>query len=213
MNIEAQKYKIWVNKAWIVWMKPDEFKSFKFSKVSVYILLQDPGSEMIKSYLDQLLAGTLHHQVVIVTKKIKQSWDTLLQRYPLILAAGGMVRRKKDHKYLFIYRRGWWDLPKGKLDDGENFRRAAVREVREEVGLDTIILKRMQDTYHAYIEKDKKVIKRTAWYLMECAEDKVELQAEEDITQKKWVGESGLPSMSKKVYPNLINIILEAGKN
>ena len=48
---------------------------------------------------------------------------------------------------------------------------------------------------------------------MECAEDKVELQAEEDITQKKWVGESGLPSMSKKVYPNLINIILEAGKN
>lgn len=71
MNIEAQKYKIWVNKAWIVWMKPDEFKSFKFSKVSVYILLQDPGSDMIKSYLDQLLAGTLHHQVVIVTKKDK----------------------------------------------------------------------------------------------------------------------------------------------
>ena len=40
----------------------------------------------------------------------------------------------KAMKLLMIFRRGKWDLPKGKLDKGETFERCAVREIEEETG-------------------------------------------------------------------------------
>ena len=36
---------------------------------------------------------------------------------------------------LWIFRRGFWDLPKGKLDEGETIQTCAVREVEEETGI------------------------------------------------------------------------------
>ena len=52
-----------------------------------------------------------------------------------LITAGGLVINK-DSKVLFIYRKNKWDLPKGKLDEGENLEEAAIREVVEETGLD-----------------------------------------------------------------------------
>ncbi len=51
-----------------------------------------------------------------------------------MLAAGGVVRR--GARILVIHRPkyGDWTLPKGKLDAGESFEEAAVREVEEETG-------------------------------------------------------------------------------
>ena len=54
----------------------------------------------------------------------------------VILAAGGVVRRgPDDDRIAVIYRSRHddWTLPKGKLDSGEKFEEAAVREVREEI--------------------------------------------------------------------------------
>ena len=51
-----------------------------------------------------------------------------------IIAAGGLVFNE-DGDLLMIFRRGRWDLPKGKLDDGEQIEDCAVREVKEETGL------------------------------------------------------------------------------
>ncbi|MBL6868637.1 MAG: NUDIX domain-containing protein, partial [Flavobacteriales bacterium] len=36
-----------------------------------------------------------------------------------LITAGGLVINN-NNKVLFIYRKNKWDLPKGKLDDGEN---------------------------------------------------------------------------------------------
>lgn len=60
-------------------------------------------------------------------------------RKPSIWAAGGVVMRTRFNgkpEYLVIYRKHYddWSLPKGKLSRGETFRRAAVREIREETG-------------------------------------------------------------------------------
>src|SRR5690606_17322374 len=54
-----------------------------------------------------------------IFKRIKKSVE-------LIKAAGGLVSNGES-QCLFIFRKGKWDLPKGKLDEGENFRTAAVR--------------------------------------------------------------------------------------
>jgi 8-oxo-dGTP diphosphatase len=56
-------------------------------------------------------------------------------RDPEVLAAGGVVRRGGD--VLLVHRPKYddWTLPKGKLDKGETFEQAALREVEEETGL------------------------------------------------------------------------------
>ena len=55
-----------------------------------------------------------------------------------IRAAGGVVVRsaKKGPKVLLVHRPNYndWSFPKGKLDPGEKFKEAALREVKEETG-------------------------------------------------------------------------------
>lgn len=52
-----------------------------------------------------------------------------------IRAAGGVVL-DPDGRVLVVHRPRYddWSLPKGKLDDGETFEQAALREVEEETG-------------------------------------------------------------------------------
>jgi 8-oxo-dGTP diphosphatase len=50
-------------------------------------------------------------------------------------AAGGVVRRDGDICVVHRPRYDDWSVPKGKLDDGESFEDAALREVLEETGL------------------------------------------------------------------------------
>ena len=63
-----------------------------------------------------------------------------LQEKP-VQAAGGVVLRRKDGgpvEVALIHRPAYddWTLPKGKLDPGETHEEAALREVKEETGLE-----------------------------------------------------------------------------
>ncbi len=53
----------------------------------------------------------------------------------IVKAAGGVVVR--DGRVAVVHRPKYddWSLPKGKLDPGERFEEAALREVEEEIGL------------------------------------------------------------------------------
>lgn len=59
-----------------------------------------------------------------------------------VLAAGGIVLRQAEPPLVAVVRlrkRNEWVLPKGKLDDGETPRAAAMREVMEETGHDVSV--------------------------------------------------------------------------
>ena len=79
----------------------------------------------------------------------------------LILAAGGLVLNEKG-EVLFMFRKGKWDLPKGKLDPGETMDACALREVMEETGLVQVALKDfLLITEHLYAERGKQIIKKS----------------------------------------------------
>jgi 8-oxo-dGTP pyrophosphatase MutT (NUDIX family) len=125
-----------------------------------------------------------------------------------IVAAGGIVENE-DGKILLQYRRGKWDLPKGKLDNGETIEDCAVREVEEETGLRNIILGELVGiTHHLYTEKQKEIDKETHWYAMKVkGQQKLVPQIEEDIMELRWVGENDLQEYLSDTYPNIIEIV------
>lgn len=202
MNISTQKYKIWINTAWMVFISAKDFKSFPHKNYALLCVLTEPTTNLIRSFIDKMYAGEIDYPVLIVSKNKKTLWQKLLDHCPVVYAAGGIIK-KRSGPYLFIYRRGWWDLPKGKLDIGETNRKAALREVYEEVGLKCKILSSLPFTFHCYQEQKRLVIKQTAWYLMECSTSVVKLQKEEDISQCKWVTKKRLKAMQERIYPNL----------
>ena len=131
---------------------------------------------------------------------------------PIIIAAGGLVQNSKG-EILLIYRRGFWDLPKGKLDAGESIPDCAIREVQEETGLKSIELGPfICTTTHAYYDKwlSKEVEKHTHWYAMlSLANETLVPQTEEDIEKIEWVPMEQLPQYLLKTYPT-IRTVFEA---
>jgi len=117
-------------------------------------------------------------------------------RPPLAIeAAGGYVVRrsaKGNLKVLTIFRRGVWDLPKGKLDPGETPEKGAIREVSEEVGIKKKSLTLLQPlgvSLHGYIlpRKMRFAVKTTHWYAMETTQNEFTPQKKEGIEAVGWM--------------------------
>jgi mutator protein MutT len=127
-----------------------------------------------------------------------------------IIAAGGLVMNEKN-ELLMMFRRGKWDLPKGKLDEGETIESCAVREVQEETGIKNVSLgKLLGITNHEYFEKRLKenVIKETHWFAMHASDkEKLIPQTDEDIEKIIWADEAELKKCLKNTYPNIKEII------
>jgi ADP-ribose pyrophosphatase YjhB (NUDIX family) len=143
----------------------------------------------------------------IASLKPEIDFGQFAKHFMHIVAAGGMVLNKKAN-LLMIYRRGYWDLPKGKLDEGENIEDAALREVKEETGLSDLILKgHLADTWHVYYQ-DQWILKQTAWFEMQCNNLEVLVpQAEEDISEAVWVSPVDIPQKLSQSYSSVREII------
>ncbi len=148
-------------------------------------------------------------------KKRKMMKDKKIKSNTLkrIIAAGGVVFRDMDAnpQVLLIYRRGVWDLPKGKLEEGESIEECAIREVTEEIGLEAkpTIVSPIKQTYHEYERSNTKYGKTTYWYLMklDSGHHDFEPQKEEGIEKVEWVA---LERAKRKVgYDNLKEVLEE----
>lgn len=106
-----------------------------------------------------------------------------------VTAAGGYVAGPLPDEValLLIHRRGVWDLPKGHLDTGEDPRTCALREVREEVGVDDLhVLCALGTTEHGYPCGDHYAVKTTYWFLMRTPERSFEPDRREGIRRVNW---------------------------
>ncbi|MBX9734663.1 MAG: NUDIX domain-containing protein [Chitinophagaceae bacterium] len=129
---------------------------------------------------------------------------------PIIIAAGGLVQNP-SLEILLIFRRGFWDLPKGKLDAGETIEACAIREVEEETGLTSLTLQKfITITKHEYFDPYRKqdVVKESHWFAMSIETYQKGLpQTEEDITEIKWVAPADIADYFPTMYPNIVEVI------
>lgn len=138
----------------------------------------------------------------------EQEWQTFIADKWIIEAAGGMVFNPKG-ELLMMLRRGQWDMPKGKLDEGETIEACALREVEEETGISNLRLcEKLQTTYHTYAFQGKTVLKPSHWYKMECTgKEELVPQTEEDITELLWANNVKAAELAKKAFPSIREMI------
>ena len=144
----------------------------------------------------------------VQTKKPKKVLKQIRKIFKKIDAAGGLVINNQGH-ILMIKRMGVWDLPKGKIEKGENRKEAAVREVEEECGITNLFIeKKIGKTYHTYIFQKKNMFKTTHWFLMRYEGDEELIpQTEEDITEVKWKTPGEVKDIIPNTYKSLVDIL------
>lgn len=169
-----------------------------------------PGKKkFLLNVIDHLEKSGRFGRAVVFSDDLEKLWKDFRSAYQLVSAAGGAVFN--DGRVLMIFRRGHWDLPKGKIDEGENAPGAALREVEEETGLRNPQLgPHLLDTWHTYEMKGKRVLKTTHWYLMETSQKELVPQQEEDIEQAVWTDLDVFLQKPERVYGNILDVLNKA---
>ena len=83
----------------------------------------------------------------------------------MIISAGGVVINETK-VLLLLNTPGRWVLPKGHVEENESLRSAAIREVREETGIEARIQKKLGWIEYSYYHQGKKQIKKVLWFKM-----------------------------------------------
>ncbi|MEO6404561.1 MAG: NUDIX domain-containing protein [Ferruginibacter sp.] len=196
-----------------------------FNKKPVYLcdeitdemheLLHHPDAVFIDELSTPAINSLLHeikkeefHAGILWNKDLEKLKKAFFKHFSIIEAAGGIVQNE-NKELLFIFRRGKWDLPKGKLEKGEEVAACAGREITEETGVKNLKLKKpVGTTYHTYDEFGKHFLKVCHWFYFNSkgAQD-LHAQTEEDITEVKWFPTKDIKKPMANTYPNIKNIL------
>jgi 8-oxo-dGTP pyrophosphatase MutT (NUDIX family) len=179
-----------------------------YSDAPVYT---EPDDAVISKTLKALEKGSIT-AAVFLQADTRPLLEAVKSRFTIFVAGGGLVTNP-EAEVLLMFRRGKWDLPKGKQDEGESIEDCALREVTEETGLHHISLDgKITETYHYYPQKEQKVLKYTHWYRMQFSGDELTVpQIEEDIQDIQWVKPANLGKYLKYSYQNIADVFLAAG--
>ena len=148
------------------------------------------------------------HAGIFVHNNLAALQKAFWKKFMVIKAAGGLVHTKKKD-ILMIFRRGKWDLPKGKLDAGETLEQCAIREVEEETGITQIQLnKPLLTTYHTYHESGKFMLKESYWFEMTVPDNQTLIpQLAENIQEAIWAGEAKVKECLLHAFPSVVDVI------
>lgn len=148
------------------------------------------------------------HAGIIWNPDIEKLKKAFFKHFILIEAAGGIVINEKK-EILFIYRRGKWDLPKGKMEKKESAEACAQREIEEETGvLGLTLKKKIGETYHTYDEFGKHILKISHWFYYTCSsKQSLQPQIAEDITKTEWIKTKDIKMPMSDTYQNIKDIV------
>lgn len=197
-------YKIYINDKPIIFSHKDDVENLNVKNFTIFSESDD------LTFNNEFLSMFEHQRGIIIhTLNAKESMEHFCQSMVKVEAAGGLVYDQTKEHILFIFRRGKWDLPKGKIDDGEGIQEAALREVAEECGIRTHTIKSfLNETFHIYEMNNKWYLKKTYWFNMQCSgEETLVPQAEENITAIEWLSKKDLSKVKDNTYQMISDLI------
>ena len=190
-------YKVFVNRLSIVLTSDKNYledsRTFLLSSITI--------KEIIKKL-------KLNDEIFLYHPNKKKLLKEFKKKLKTIVAAGGIVKNN-ENQILFIFRKGKWDLPKGKIEKNEKVDDGALREVVEETGIKKIKIDRFFDTtYHIIKTQKQYFLKETHWYKMKSNyKGKLRPQKSEGIRSVRWKKIKEAKEIKKKTFRN-ISIIL-----
>ncbi len=151
------------------------------------------------------------NKIYIPSENVEDTYEKICAEFKQVNAGGGLVSNRRGD-YLLIRRYDLWDLPKGHQEEGEDIAVTALREVREETGIDDIVIRDLICiTDHCYIRNGIWHLKHTWWYdMLYTNPTDLTPQREEDISKAAWVAKSSLPGFLTNTYPSISEVFREA---
>lgn len=203
--------KVYYNDKPIVLCSNARYYADENSETTSYLQLYSLDDANLKQALTHL--DEVSGQGVIIEVGDKDAaLSRMMEAFPEVRAGGGLVYNPTGD-LLMIFRRGKWDLPKGKQDEGETIEACTLREITEETGLSQIELGEwVCDTWHIYQEKGINKLKHTTWFVVHnTANENFVVQAEEDITEAQWVNPANIAPFAGNTYRAIKELLLTAG--
>ncbi|MBR8534721.1 NUDIX domain-containing protein [Carboxylicivirga sediminis] len=192
------------------------------------LFLTDKLEQDLSQNFDALHKYTSHHELQIFINtfenntSLKEAYvygrrkevllNALKKCYRFITAAGGLVINP-NNEFLVIHRLGVYDLPKGKCEKDESYRKTALREVEEECGITDLVIRHpLLSTFHTYEQKGVHYLKETAWFFMDYfGFDEPSPQTEENIVSATWVKKEAINEILNHTYPSIREVFAKAG--
>jgi 8-oxo-dGTP pyrophosphatase MutT (NUDIX family) len=174
------------------------------------VFIDELNLHTVKSMIHEMQEPSVHAGVFF-HNDLQELKNAFFKKFTPIKAGGGFVLNE-NNEVLMMFRRGKWDLPKGKMDKKETFEECAIRETEEETGLKNVkLISPLITTYHTYHEGSKYILKETKWFTMKVnGKQKLIPQAAEQISKLEWVGKNDLKKYLQNSFPS-VNDVLAAG--
>ncbi len=198
-------YKVFIKDKRIVFTNNQQY----VDNVESELRLRFFSTDLTTILLDLLQRAKRLKEIVIVVDDAENAFNQFKSNFNLIEAAGGVVKNSKNQT-LFIYRLEHWDLPKGKIEKGEQIEGAAIREVEEECAVTGLkIVKPLNDSYHIYHLDESPILKKTYWFEMRTDFDgELIPQKEEGIEKVEWFTDEQIKEIAlKNTYSSIAYFI------
>lgn len=206
--MDQQRYEIYINETKIV-LLPSKAIDDGIVRNDENMVVRYTGKvNHLLNFVDMCEKTTRQESITIHAANFEILRTDFKSLFKTVDAAGGVVVNERG-QVLLIHRRGYWDLPKGKMESRETKRETAEREVMEETGIDAVIVgERIHKTLHTFVNrKGARCIKRSYWYLMTGKHQVLEPQKEEGIDKCVWMTIEQFYSKKRKVYSNILKVL------
>lgn len=134
-----------------------------------------------------------------------------------IWSAGGVVVRKNNNQTEVLicerFSENLIALPKGKPNEGEYEAATAIREVREETGINAIIKNKIKDIFYSFESPNGIINKKVSFFLMEKIDGEISNHDDEfdKVYWEKW--DSALNKLSYQGEKDVLEKAIELAKD
>lgn len=173
-----------------------------------WVVYDSASMETVYNLAKSLLASPAQpsQNFLFYVSSVEKSLQELGAFFDIVHSAGGIV--EAENKLLFIKRKGRWDLPKGKVEAGEDYPTAAVREILEETAVESVVRAHLHDTWHAYNDFGPLTLKCTHWFwLTALTATQTQPQASEGILQAEWLTPRLVSEVLEQSFPSIKEVV------